>query len=139
MEKTKGQMKIYSKITGELIHQINRLSSIKSGRVDLSPVNESLQVSTIVMQANDTFKAHRHNYSPRRIPATQESWVVVKGAVTAYYYDLDDSFICAEILHEGDASITYAAAHNYKAVTDAIVYEYKVGTYHGQKVDKTQI
>jgi len=134
--------KIYSKINGQLLHQIVRLSDVTSGRTGLITEEKFIQCAALKLPKGHTFKPHKHNISPRHddnyIP--QESWCVIKGSVQCTFYDIDDSIIAKPILSAGDVSITFAGGHNYLILEDdTIVYEYKTGPYYGQKIDKTFI
>jgi len=132
--------KIYSKISGQLLHQIVRLTDITTGRIDLSDDGNYLQCAALNLPKDHTFKPHKHNINPRNdknyIP--QESWCVIKGSVKCIFYDLNDDIIAEPILYAGDASFTFAGGHNYLILEECtIVYEYKTGPYYGQKSDKT--
>jgi hypothetical protein len=134
--------KIYSKINGELLHQIVRLDDVVSGRIDLSTDNNYLQCAALKLPKGYTFKPHKHNVNPRHdenyIP--QESWCVIRGKVQCIFYDIDDTIITEPILSAGDVSFTFSVGHNYLILEeDTIVYEYKTGPYFGQKIDKTFI
>jgi hypothetical protein len=134
--------KIYSKINGELLHQIVRLDDVVSGRTDLSTDDNYLQCAALKLPKGHTFKPHRHNTNPRHdenyIP--QESWCVIRGKVQCILYDIDNTIIAEPILSAGDVSFTFLGGHNYLILEeDTIVYEYKTGPYFGQKIDKTFI
>lgn len=134
--------KIYSKINGQLLHQIIRLKEITSGRINLSEDDKYIQCAALNLPKNQTFKPHKHNANPRNeqnyIP--QESWCVIKGSVKCIFYDIDNNIIAEPILNAGDASFTYFGGHNYFILEDnTIVYEYKTGPYLGQSLDKTFI
>ena len=134
--------KIYSKINGELLHQIVRLDDVVSGRIDLSTYNNYLQCAALKLPKGYTFKPHKHNVNPRHdenyIP--QESWCVIRGKVQCIFYDIDDTIITEPILSAGDVSFTFSGGHNYLILEeDTIVYEYKTGPYFVKKIDKTFI
>jgi hypothetical protein len=134
--------KIYSKINGQLLHQIIRLEEITPGRINLSEDDKYIQCAALNLPKNQTFKSHKHNINPRNeqnyIP--QESWCVIKGSVKCIFYDIDDTIIAEPILNAGDASFTYFGGHNYFILeNNTIVYEYKTGPYLGQSADKTFI
>ena len=133
--------KIYSKIEPDkLLHIVYRLDEITE-RTNIAPENEFLQLASLKMKKNTTFKPHKHIYKQgeKQIIA-QESWVVIKGKVKVIMYDLDDTIIHEPILNPGDISMTFRGGHNYVALEeDTIVYEYKTGPYTGQKNDKTFI
>jgi len=71
----------------------------------------------------------------------QESWVVIKGKVQLFFYDIDGTLLRDDlILNAGDASFTLYGGHTYKILEeDTIVYEYKTGPYEGQELDKVFI
>ena len=124
-----------------LLHIIYRREDITKERVDIAPEEEFLQVSCFAMDKGKTFKPHKHIWKRRDLNViAQESWVVIKGSVKCFFYDLDDKLICEKILNEGDASFTLQGGHNYEILEDdTIVYEYKTGPYEGQQFDKTFI
>lgn len=138
--------KIYSKITPSkllhIIHFFNDIDELKTSdklaRTNVVPDEHFLQLAALKLDRGKTFKAHKHIYkeSPESCIA-QESWVVLKGRVKAYLYDIDDSLIDEFILNEGDCSLTLEGGHNYESLTDgSIVYEYKTGPYQGIELDK---
>jgi len=132
---------IFSKIEqNTLLHLINLLSDVNN-RTNVCPSEEFLQLATLQMQKGQTFKAHKHIYKngPPNIIA-QESWVVIRGRVKVFFYDLDDTLVEEHILYPGDCSVTFRGGHNYEILeNDTIVYEYKTGPYHGIEMDKTFI
>ena len=132
--------KIYSKVEpGTLLHIVNRLDDI-TGRTNVVPDEEFLQVATMRMPRGQTFKAHRHLEGDRTTKIPQESWLVVKGSVKCMLYDLDNTIIAEPVLKPGDCSITLRAGHNYLILEDdTVVYEYKTGPYLGIELDKTFI
>ena len=133
--------KIYSKIEPDkLLHIVYRLDEITE-RTNIAPESEFLQLASLKMKKNTTFKPHRHIYKQgEKQVIAQESWVVIKGKVKVIMYDLDDTIIHEPILNPGDISMTFRGGHNYVALEeDTIVYEYKTGPYKGQENDKTFI
>ena len=129
---------IFSKIQPELLlHVINRYGDIGEERKDLTPEHEFLQISTFKMKKGKTFQAHYHLEQIKETTKTQESWVVIKGSVKLFLYDIDESLIVREILYPGDCSVTLHGGHNYLALEDdTVIYEYKTGPYNGQAKDK---
>lgn len=131
--------KIYSKIKPDkLLHIINRLSEIES-RTEVVPENNFIQCATLKMPKDKTFPPHKHIIKQRAYDnqIAQESWLVIKGSVKCFLYDIDDTIISEEILLPGDASFTLYGGHTYLILEDdTIVYEYKTGPYEGQKLDK---
>lgn len=133
--------KIYSRIRPDtLLHIINTRDEIGLTRQDLCPPEEFLQLACFSLPKGKKFRAHKHLSSERTTNIPQESWVVIKGAVKAILYDLDDTIIREAILKPGDCSITFRGGHNYESMEDdSLVYEYKTGPYLGQIMDKTFI
>lgn len=131
--------KIYSKIDGRLLHFVNRLSEIQTKRNNLVDDQNYIQCSAMKLENGDTYKPHKHfererlekNYIP------QESWMVFRGSVKCFFYDLNDKLLEEIILYAGDASFTLYGGHTYLILEDdTVVYEYKTGPYCGQKNDK---
>ena len=133
--------KIYSKIEPEtLLHITNTFEKI-SGRTDIAPEEEFLQLASLKLKKNTTFKPHKHIYKQgEKEVIAQESWVIIKGKVKVIMYDLDDKIIHEQILNPGDITMPFRGGHNYIALEeDTIVYEYKTGPYKGQENDKVII
>ena len=136
---------IYSKKNPEeLLHQyICRTEEPRKERftrVNLSPEEESLQSSYLVLPEGQTFKPHKHIVHERSMPIAQESWVIIEGSVEVTYYDEDDKIIEKKILKAGESTITYKGGHNYLSLEEeTVVYELKTGPYKGQAYDKVFI
>lgn len=131
--------KIYSKVDeGKLLHIIVRKQDISEGRMNVVNECEFIQCATLKLNAGTTFRPHRHKYDyQERVYIPQESWVVIRGSVKVFFYDLDDRLIHKDIIEAGEASFTLAGGHNYEILEDdTIVYEYKTGPYLGQEFDK---
>jgi cupin fold WbuC family metalloprotein len=131
--------RIYSERHPEkLLHIINRVDDIVE-RTNIAPENQFLQLSTLKMKEGKTFRPHQHIWkpSPTEKIIAQESWVVIKGSVLVYMYDIDGKFLTEEVINPGDCSITFEGGHTYKALEeDTIVYEFKTGPYMGIENDK---
>jgi cupin fold WbuC family metalloprotein len=132
---------IYSKVKPSmLLHVINRVDEITTDRVDLVDGKQFIQVSCFEMDKGKTFKPHRHIPNEKVTKMTQESWVVIKGRVKVYLFDINDSVLETPILESGDCSITLRGGHTYESLEEGtIVYEYKTGPYFGQEKDKVFI
>lgn len=130
-------MKIYSSITGELLHIVFRLKDFTQGRENIISPDNFIQCSALKLGKGTTFRPHKHIVKSRTLNIiAQESWVVISGKVRCIYYDLDNKIITTEILNSGDASFTLKGGHNYQLLEDSIIYEYKTGPYEGQEKDK---
>jgi cupin fold WbuC family metalloprotein len=129
--------KIYSKVEpGTLLHLVFRLAEA-SGRTNIAPEDEFLQLANIKMQKGQTFKAHKHIIHEKKTNIAQESWLVITGRVECILYDLDDKIIARPVLNPGDVSMTFRGGHNYLILEDdTVVYEYKTGPYLGLQFDK---
>jgi len=130
---------IYSKvIPGKLLHIVNRFLDIKEGREDFVPCHNFIQMATVKLRNNQTFKKHRHlwnNFNDAKI--AQESWCVLSGSIKVFLYDVDASPLAEIVLNEKDCSITLEGSHTYMCLEDdTIVMEHKTGPYRGQTEDK---
>jgi cupin fold WbuC family metalloprotein len=132
---------IYSKVqTGLLLHIVHHKDEFAETRNDLIESDEFLQVSTLNLPKDKTFKPHKHIAIDKQTTTTQESWVVIQGKVKVQLYDLDDQIIAEEVLNPGDLSLTLHGGHNYIALEEnTLVYEFKTGPYLGQEKDKVFI
>ena len=133
---------VYSKIKkNKLLHLINRLDEIND-RTNVAPKNQFLQLATLKFNKGKTFHPHKHIWkSPNNEKIiAQESWIIIKGSVKIYMYDIDDKLLDEEILFPGDCSMTFEGGHTYTMLEEeTIVYEYKTGPYNGQSNDKVFI
>lgn len=142
-------MKIYSAIEpNKLLHLVQRFSDLENlsnsegfGRINVAPETEFLQLAALKLDNGKTFKAHKHIYKDgEKQVIAQESWVVVRGIVKVFFYDLDDTLLTTVILRGGDVSMTFGGGHNYQSeADDTLVYEYKTGPYKGIENDKVFI
>lgn len=130
---------IYSKKDPEkLLHIINRIEDIEE-RNNVAPDNQFLQLVTLRMEKGKTFRPHQHIWkpSPTEKIIAQESWVVIKGSVKVYMYDIDGELLTTEVIRQGDCSMTFEGGHTYEILEDdTVVYEYKTGPYMGIENDK---
>ena len=130
--------KIYSKIQpNKLLHIVTSVDEIKSGRIDVVPEEEYLQLAILKMNKGKTFLPHKHIIKEKITDIAQESWLVYEGKVKCTFYDLDDSILDEPIIEKGGISITLRGGHNYLIMSDnTTVLEYKTGPYLGQEFDK---
>ena len=130
--------KIYSKIQpNKLLHIVTSVDEIKSGRIDVVPEDEYLQLAILKMNKGKTFLPHKHIIKEKITDIAQESWLVYEGKVKCTFYDLDDSILDEPIIEKGGISITLRGGHNYLIMSDnTTVLEYKTGPYLGQEFDK---
>ena len=130
--------KIYSKIQpNKLLHIVTSVDEIRSGRMDVVPEEEYLQLAILKMNKGKTFLPHKHIVKEKITDIAQESWLVFEGKVKCTFYDLDDSILDEPIIEKGGISITLRGGHNYLIMSDnTTVLEYKTGPYLGQEFDK---
>lgn len=130
---------IYSKKNPEkLLHLVHRLDEI-SERTNVAPDDQFIQLATLKMNKGKTFKAHQHIWKKaiKEQVIAQESWVIIRGSVKVYMYDIDGELLETNIINSGDCSMTFEGGHNYEILEDdTIVYEYKTGPYTGIENDK---
>lgn len=132
---------IKSNLTGETIHIICRAADIEPGRCDAVSPEHKLQMATLKV-GEKKFKAHRHKpkWDFQDGYITQESWVVISGAVEFTPYDTDLTEMEKHRLGPGDCVVSLLGGHNYEILEpDTIVYEFKNGPYTGVEDDKEWI
>jgi hypothetical protein len=137
-----GGAKMLTKIHSKVLHMIHTIDGSEEGRADLVDPSEFIQCSFLRMDEGKTFNAHKHLDKDVTFDTfiAQESWIVVRGSVKCFFYDLDDSLLETVTLEAGDASFALAGGHNYLIMEDdTLVYEYKTGPYLGHRSDKTFI
>ncbi|MDB3973993.1 hypothetical protein N9440_04345 [Alphaproteobacteria bacterium] len=135
-------IKIYSRSEKDKLLHILYKKEDFADRQDIVEPSEFIQVASIVLSNNQTFKPHKHIWKNSKISRViaQESWVIIKGKIKVDYYDLDNELLQTAILTEGDCTITLLGGHNYTSLTDdSLVYEFKTGPYEGQSNDKEPI
>ena len=131
--------KVKSKIEDKLLHLVYRVSDFTDSRTELVDPSQFIQCSFLKLGEGVTFRPHKHIWksSPVGNVIAQESWVVIKGSVKVFFYDLDGQLIHTSILNQGDSSFTLEGGHTYEILEDdTLVYEYKTGPYEGQNLDK---
>ena len=93
--------KIYSKIQpNKLLHIVTSVDEIKSGRIDVVPEEEYLQLAILKMNKGKTFLPHKHIIKEKITDIAQESWLVYEGKVKCTFYDLDDSILDEPIIEK---------------------------------------
>ena len=125
---------------GKLLHRVYFLDKLGTEeRTDLIDSDQFIQCSFLKMNAGRTFRPHKHIWKKPSFEKTiaQESWVVIRGSVKAYYFDTNMNLLETHILKAGDVSFTLEGGHTYEILEDdTLVYEYKTGPYEGQAKDK---
>jgi len=132
-------IKVKSKAKDTLLHMVYRADEFTEKRTELVDADQFIQCSYLKMDEGQTFKPHKHIWkspSVKRVIA-QESWVVIRGSVKVFFYDVDGELLETHILNAGDSSFTLEGGHTYEILEDdTLVYEYKTGPYGGQELDK---
>lgn len=132
-------IKIISKKTGKHLHTVYKASEFTSKRTELVEEQHFIQCAYLKMDKGKTFRPHQHVWKQPSFTKmiAQESWIVVKGSVKVFFYDIDMALLETHILSAGDSSFTLEGGHTYEILEDdTLVYEYKTGPYEGQAKDK---
>jgi mannose-6-phosphate isomerase-like protein (cupin superfamily) len=131
-------MRYYSKIDDTvLLFSVIKMQDITEQRLDLSPVENSLQASAKILKKDIEFRAHKHLPLDRHTTRTEEAWVFLKGSVMATFYDIDDTVYDQIVLEAGDCAVVYNAGHSFTVLEDnTTLYEFKNGPYYGVEKDK---
>ena len=132
---------IYSKIkANKIIASIIKLKDIGDYRTDVSPESEYIQVSARSIEKGVKVPAHMHLPIERKTNITQETWIIISGKIELELFDLDNSFICKEIIEAGGSATLYRGGHSLKVIEEkTIMYEIKTGPYFGVESDKKLI
>lgn len=134
--------KIYSKVSPDkllhIVHFPEDFPDENVQRIDIVDSDNFIQCSSLNLKKDKTFRPHKHIWKNRqRDVIAQESWIVVKGSVKCFFYDLDDELLETVIISQGCASFTLEGGHNYLILEDnTLIMEYKTGPYEGQSLDK---
>jgi mannose-6-phosphate isomerase-like protein (cupin superfamily) len=134
-------IKILSKINNEILHIYIKKDFTKK-REDIISEDNFLQLATLSLDKDQTFKPHQHIFKDVNYKKTiaQESWVVMEGSVRVDYYDIDGSFLISHVLYKGDCTVTLKGGHNYTSLEkNTYIYEFKSGPYEGIEKDKVFI
>ena len=92
-------MYIYSKKNKKkILGVIYRYSKISKQRLNISPINEYLQVSTQKLKKNLLINPHIHKKNKRTITSTQEIWLVFRGKLSMNIFDIDSALQNQEIM-----------------------------------------
>lgn len=133
--------KIYSKTEqGRLLHVVFRKEDFSQGRNDISHPDEFLQVSALTVSKGKQVTPHKHKKHDKTASITQESLIVIDGAIEAKYYDLDNNQLFSTKLKSGDITVTFHGGHSFSFIEDNTkVYELKNGPYLGKDFDHESI
>jgi uncharacterized protein YrrD len=126
-------------ILGVVFRKSEMLEQVQAG-VDLTPEHDFLQVRSIKASEGKVFKAHKHLPQDRITSLTQESLIIIQGAIEACIYDLDDRPLAKRVLLEGDCIILLRGGHAFTIIMEnTIFYEFKNGPYYGPEKCKVMI
>lgn len=132
-------IKVKSKVKDVLLHMVYRADEFTEKRTELVDADQFIQCAYLKMEKGKTFKPHKHIWKSPKVKRiiAQESWVVIRGSVKVFFYDIDGELLETHTLNAGDSSFTLEGGHTYEILEDdTLVYEYKTGPYEGQAMDK---
>ena len=134
-------MLIFSKYKKKkVIAAYYKLNDFKKDRVDICPDEEFLQVGLVNLKDRTFLNPHKHLNQIRKIPLTQEAWIILKGSLEVKVYDLNDQILKKLIIKSGDVFILLRGGHSFKKLKkNTIIYEVKNGPYYGNKKDQKSI
>lgn len=125
--------KIFSKIyPNRLLHILVKPLDLKKNINEITDHSKLLQCIGLKLQKGKKFDSHKHKkiFQLRMTSRTQESWCVIRGAASVFFYDIDGSFLCKQKLTSGCASFTFEGGHSYEILSNnTLIYEYKNGPY----------
>jgi cupin fold WbuC family metalloprotein len=126
---------------GTLMHVLADCYGAFTGRLNLTPEAERLQVGVIRLADDAHVKPHEHIPVPSRTPdeqvVTQESWLVLRGAIRARLYDSDRSLLHEERIGAGGLVVTFRGGHALEcAEPGTVLVEVKTGPYLGRDYEQ---
>lgn len=126
-----------SRDPAQLLHAIVDTREVVTGRVDVSPPTERLQLSVVALKEGASVPPHIHQ--PRAKSAalvpflTQESWIILRGAINVRLYDEDGHCIAVEKLTAGQLLVSFHGGHAFdQAELNTLIIECKNGPYEGR-------
>lgn len=128
-------LRLFSRIHPErMLHVIFIASEDQQdGRIDLSPPEEYLQISLVHLPVDKGVAPHKHVPRSRTSTITQESWIVLDGAIDVQLFDVDDTVLDARTLTAGSVLLTLGGGHAFVAARSAArIIECKNGPYLGR-------
>lgn len=135
-------IKIYSEyepaILLHIILQPHDIYNRQEERFDVISEKNFIQCAVLNMDKKK-FKPHIHIiHECKNEKIAQESWVILKGSVKFFCYDIVSNKPLSEhILTQGCVTFTLAGGHTYEILEQGtVVLEYKTGPYFGQEKDK---
>ena len=133
--------KIYSNIEpSALISVIIRAKDLSSYRLDGCPTTEYIQVCGRKLSRGTKVAPHKHIPLQRESLLTQEVWIILRGAIKASFYDLDNSFLFRREIQEGDCIVLLRGGHSLESLEEGtLFYEIKNGPYYSAEADKENI
>lgn len=122
---------------GDVIAIFGDVNEIGYGTTFYGSSEQKLQFSVLRWKKGTIFQNHIHKYRPRTIEQTQESWVVLKGAVKVFVFDESKELIHEQMMTAGQFYISYRGGHGYEILEDdTCVIENKLGDFVGVDADK---
>lgn len=132
-------LKIYSKCNNKLLHLVYQADEFCEGMTELVSPDNFIQCMFLKASKGKSWKPHQHKWreTPNKQTIAQESWVVVRGAAKAFFYDVDGTLLTSIIVKAGDITFTLEGGHHFEILEDnTMVYEFKTGPYEGVEKDK---
>ncbi len=126
-----------SKIPNRLLHAIVDTSRAGQGRTDVSPAEEWLQLSIIMLDAGGSIRPHTHDVRPLTEKAsawvTQEAWLVLRGSLQVRLYDEDHGLLEETTIDAGRMLVTFHGGHAFfGAEQGTLLLECKNGPFTGR-------
>ena len=126
-----------SRDPAQLLHAIVDTREVVTGRVDVSPPTERLQLSVVALKEGASVPPHIHQpreKSSSQLPfLTQESWIVLRGGINVRLYDENGNFIAVEKLAAGQLLVSFHGGHAFdQAELNTVIIECKNGPYEGR-------
>ena len=94
----------------------------------------------VTTKKREELKAHIHNTVERTVNRTYETLYVIKGALEAVIYDMDETPVETLQVRQGEILVLLESGHGYFIKEDdTTVLEVKNGPYLGAEIDRRRI
>jgi len=129
-------MEYLTDLEGVVLGAVLRKDEITSGRENLCPDKELLQICGKRLDPGESFPPHEHLPLERSTVGTREAWIVIEGEVSVTVFDEAGTPVHVLPLGRGDCFVLFRGAHSMKVTQPTVMYEVKNGPYRGQAADK---
>lgn len=97
-----------------------------------SKPTDSLQIGSMMWDANHHIQGHKHLSHPRSVEFSNEAIFITKGKVKINFLGELGEILMSRILRAGDVVLLLDGGHSFDIIEDARMIEIKQGPYVGE-------